>query len=266
MRNVFEAILECGHDEDFAPLGLRRFHAHGRPCRLQGQAGSIGGSNSSRLPPLAPGRPVRLQRTHRRCPPPRVVASRVGSRLDCPVRGQQMPLSGTLRRCAVGFSRGDPQGAKDGSGCAPTYLHQAAPHPVRCVSTHHSLPLAHPQGDATVIQLPCLPLSRRVADLPIEIPAKFAMVYARICSCRPQQGTRRAARFHPPQPGRLRSLRIHSRILPHQERTILRPLLPPCLRPIRPRMASSELPRSSLPPTQPRQPSILAKPHTLVDQ
>ncbi|MGD0654744.1 MAG: hypothetical protein ABSA16_10400 [Thermoguttaceae bacterium] len=32
MRNVFEAILECGHDEDFAPVATGGFNATDAPA------------------------------------------------------------------------------------------------------------------------------------------------------------------------------------------------------------------------------------------
>ena len=32
MRNVFEAILECGHDEDFAPAPMEDFSATDAPA------------------------------------------------------------------------------------------------------------------------------------------------------------------------------------------------------------------------------------------
>ena len=32
MRNVFEAILECGHDEDFAPSSTDEFNATDAPA------------------------------------------------------------------------------------------------------------------------------------------------------------------------------------------------------------------------------------------
>lgn len=35
MRNVFEAILECGHDEDFAPVETEQFVATEAPAGSQ---------------------------------------------------------------------------------------------------------------------------------------------------------------------------------------------------------------------------------------
>ena len=35
MRNVFEAILECGHDEDFAPVETEQFTATEAPAGSQ---------------------------------------------------------------------------------------------------------------------------------------------------------------------------------------------------------------------------------------
>ncbi|MBN2476526.1 MAG: hypothetical protein JXB62_18070 [Pirellulales bacterium] len=35
MRNVFEAILECGHDEDFAPTETKEFNPTDAPAGSQ---------------------------------------------------------------------------------------------------------------------------------------------------------------------------------------------------------------------------------------
>ena len=68
LKNVFEAILKYGHDEDFAPktMKISRPPSAGRHPR---KAGSVGRTRSPRPTTVARRRPRRLQRLPERSAP-----------------------------------------------------------------------------------------------------------------------------------------------------------------------------------------------------
>ena len=68
MRNVFEAILECGHDEDSVPVVNGGFNATDAPAGLDGKVRRVCESGFAGRAVMASRRQVGLQRPDRRSP------------------------------------------------------------------------------------------------------------------------------------------------------------------------------------------------------
>ena len=79
-RNVFEAILETGHDEDFSPAPDEDFPATDAPAGCARENRRPGDARHARRAALAPGRSFRLQRSDRRRATPSL--TRVSSSLE----------------------------------------------------------------------------------------------------------------------------------------------------------------------------------------
>ena len=71
-KNVFEAILKYGHDEDWLPDPKTEFRFHRRPRRLAGEDRDPSQAAGAWPAAVARQRPLRLQRPGRRDPPPRL--------------------------------------------------------------------------------------------------------------------------------------------------------------------------------------------------
>ena len=69
MRNVFEAILECGHDEDFNPAESAEFRQTDAPAGSKAKIDMLAERGVARSALVASRRSHRLQRSERECPP-----------------------------------------------------------------------------------------------------------------------------------------------------------------------------------------------------
>ena len=101
MRNVFDAILECGHDEDFIPAESDEFFATEAPAGSREKIEILAERVRRGLPLWHPSRSLRLQRLDRRGPAA-AISRRLAPRPAQPSMKEGRPLyAGGLFCCAL---------------------------------------------------------------------------------------------------------------------------------------------------------------------